>query len=1021
MAKFSLSALLVLFFSVQSFAQKLIHPLRAGGEFTSVRLATAPKVFPDTVRALAIMVQFRPESTPLTTGTGRFDTSTVPQRIIDAPPHDSAYFADHLLFAKNYFQKASNGQQVLLTTVLGSVVTVSQSMKLYAPLGSNLPLGQLIKEAWTIADSLFQPVPFQDYNLFIIFHAGSGKDIDLRGSIGYDPTPYDIPSLYFSRNGLTSIVHPDSLQLKYHNGFALPNTIILPETENRLLPGAGGDFLYQLSINGLVVANIASYLGLPDLFDTKSGGTAIGRFGLMDGQSIFSFSGLFPPQPSAWEKIFLGWTSPIVVASGSSMLRAPAGGLYPTGKDTIYKIPISAKEYFLVENRNRDAQKNGETLTIRWNRQEFLTTYAKDDDHFNAFNVDSVYGTVVNVDELDWSLPGAIDYLGGILIWHIDETIIEKNLGTNSINADPNHRGVDLEEADGSQDIGQSYGLLDPGSGSENGSPIDYWFSKNLSPVYKNEFSETTNPNSLSNSFAHSHITLDQFSDAGSVMNFRARLGDANISLLKTIKRLNVKLNQNDAPFFADIDGDGSQELIFTSGDSIYVLRNTLTPFLNNSTGLFSPFGGIFQPVLLKKFGSPSDSGNIVGTRDSTVVVFKNQDLNNDGADTLRTTNLGARISTPVVTVFVNGSPAEKVMYVGDVNGNLDEMILSSSNLGLSHRTHIASSSLVAVASTLSESWIAATKDSMRSSSGKSRGFPAKNIIAFSHSKSSSSTGSLGAVLYDDNTFSTFDGSTLEGTGEHRVNGNATGSLAFADVNNDGQTDILIGTDRGLYAYNWNGVIIENFPLKTLDGGKVVGSPIVAKLTGSASVGIIFGSSNGQIYGYDGNGNILKGFPVQTGGLVSSLAFSGNLLAAASTDSSIYVWRLGNIFDSTNIMWKGFLADEYHSNYVVSTSAIASKSTELLPSSFAYNWPNPVYDRTTNIRYYLSKSAAVTIKIYNMAGELIDDFSGPGIANLDNEVQWDVSKVQSGVYFAQIRANAGGEEKTAIIKIAVVK
>ena len=120
-------------------------------------------------------------------------------------------------------------------------------------------------------------------------------------------------------------------------------------------------------------------------------------------------------------------------------------------------------------------------------------------------------------------------------------------------------------------------------------------------------------------------------------------------------------------------------------------------------------------------------------------------------------------------------------------------------------------------------------------------------------------------------------------------------------------------------------------------------------------------------------------------------------------------------------MWKGFLADEYHSNYVVSTAPIASKSAELLPASSAYNWPNPVYDKATNIRYYLSKSATVRIKIYNMAGELVDDFSGPGIANLDNEVQWDVSKVQSGVYFAQIRASAGGEEKTAIIKIAVVK
>jgi hypothetical protein len=75
----------------------------------------------------------------------------------------------------------------------------------------------------------------------------------------------------------------------------------------------------------------------------------------------------------------------------------------------------------------------------------------------------------------------------------------------------------------------------------------------------------------------------------------------------------------------------------------------------------------------------------------------------------------------------------------------------------------------------------------------------------------------------------------------------------------------------------------------------------------------------------------------------------------------------------------------------------------------------------THIRYFLGKQAVITIKIYNMAGELVDQFSGPGAANLDNEIQWDVSRVQSGVYFAQIRANAAGEEKSVVIKIAVVK
>ena len=257
-----------------------------------------------------------------------------------------------------------------------------------------------------------------------------------------------------------------------------------------------------------------------------------------------------------------------------------------------------------------------------------------------------------------------------------------------------------------------------------------------------------------------------------------------------------------------------------------------------------------------------------------------------------------------------------------------------------------------------------------------------KNIVAFGTARSSaSSTGISTVAVCDDNTFSVFDAAALTSAGEYHVNGNVTGSFAIADVNGDGQEDILIGTDNGLYAYNWNGALIENFPLKVLDGGKIAGSPVVVGLAGSNSVGIIFGSSNGQMYGYDGNGKMLNGFPLQTGGVVSSLAFSGSLLAAASTDSSIYVWRVDNIFDSSKVFWKGFLADEYHSNYVASSAPIAPKSTELLPSSLAYNWPNPVYSRRQTSAIISASLRPVTIKIYNMAGELVDHFAGPGVGN----------------------------------------
>jgi len=82
------------------------------------------------------------------------------------------------------------------------------------------------------------------------------------------------------------------------------------------------------------------------------------------------------------------------------------------------------------------------------------------------------------------------------LIWHIDENVINEKISTNTINDDINHRGVNLEEADGPQDIGRTYDMLQAGSGKESGWGFDFWFNDlNLypkdslyRPLYKTNF-----------------------------------------------------------------------------------------------------------------------------------------------------------------------------------------------------------------------------------------------------------------------------------------------------------------------------------------------------------------------------------------------------------------------------------------------------------------------------------------------------------------------------------------------------
>jgi M6 family metalloprotease-like protein len=96
----------------------------------------------------------------------------------------------------------------------------------------------------------------------------------------------------------------------------------------------------------LLASTVASYLGLPDLFDTNTGMSAIGRFGLMDGQSIFAYNGAFPPELSPWEKIRLGWVTPVELTGTLADLTVVTNRIAVTGDTTLIKLRINEKRIF---------------------------------------------------------------------------------------------------------------------------------------------------------------------------------------------------------------------------------------------------------------------------------------------------------------------------------------------------------------------------------------------------------------------------------------------------------------------------------------------------------------------------------------------------------------------------------------------------------------------------------------------------------------------------------------------------
>lgn len=76
----------------------------------------------------------------------------------------------------------------------------------------------------------------------------------------------------------------------------------------------------------------------------------------------------------------------------------------------------------------------------------------------------------------------------------------------------------------------------------------------------------------------------------------------------------------------------------------------------------------------------------------------------------------------------------------------------------------------------------------------------------------------------------------------------------------------------------------------------------------------------------------------------------------------------------------------------------------------------------TRIRYFPNKSCEISIDIYDLAGDFITSFkdSDP-LINVYNEIEWNVSNVESGVYFAVVKATSGSKTDSKIVKIMVIK
>ena len=229
------------------------------------------------------------------------------------------------------------------------------------------------------------------------------------------------------------------------------------------LAGGGDCYTDVIRPMGVYAHEFGHILGLPDLYDrndANGGSEGIGNWCLMAGGSWNGWAGETPAHMSAWCKQEMGWVDPIVLDVNQIGLNIPEA------ENNAYAVKIFEDDYhwnryFLIENRQMIGYDSG--------------------------------------------LPS-----NGLMIYHVDEN---KRWGSNrwssgSVNDDHLHKFIDIEAADGNEDMDNGVNRGDDGDpfpGSSNN--ID--FSSNSNPSSNRYSGEETDVIITSISTSSNNMSVD--------------------------------------------------------------------------------------------------------------------------------------------------------------------------------------------------------------------------------------------------------------------------------------------------------------------------------------------------------------------------------------------------------------------------------------------------------------------------------------------------------------------------------
>ena len=187
---------------------------------------------------------------------------------------------------------------------------------------------------------------------------------------------------------------------------------------------------------------------------------------------------------------------------------------------------------------------------------------------------------------------------------------------------------------------------------------------------------------------------------------------------------------------------------------------------------------------------------------------------------------------------------------------------------------------------------------------------------------------------------------------------------------------------------------------------------------------MVVSTLDGSIYAYDlgERGRLVPGFPLSVGRtIVATPAMIGGSLYAVAEDGTTRAWTIGPAGD---VAWGRLFQDVGNRSVapVIQGSGTTGGAVSLLDEAETYNWPNPIREGRTFLRFRTGEDAEVSIMIVDLAGALVDELDAGSVrGGVPTELEWSTD-APSGVYFARVTATtASGREESQLIRMAIIR